>query len=116
APVTWVLQVLPIFFVIGGFAGSRAYLRLREKGGTAADSVNGRLHRLLLPTVFPIAAVGAALGLLSILGVPEELLRSIGIRYGEPFWFLGVFLAVQALLPALLVAHERAPRRTLLQL
>ncbi|MGO3504433.1 MAG: acyltransferase family protein, partial [Brachybacterium tyrofermentans] len=54
-PVTWLLQVLPVFFVIGGFSGMLAFRRLRDRGGTATDFVVGRVHRLLLPAVVTIS-------------------------------------------------------------
>lgn len=115
-PLTWILQVMPIFFVIGGFAGALALRRLLARGGTATDFVVGRVHRLLLPAVVTVSAVGMVLAWLGILGVPAELLGLAGIRYGQPLWFLGVFLACQALLPALLRAHDRAAVRTLVML
>jgi hypothetical protein len=39
-----------------------------------------------------------------------------GFRFGQPLWFLGVFLLCQALLPALAAAHERAPLRSIVSL
>lgn len=108
-PVTWILQVMPVFFVIGGFAGLAAHRRSLARGGTATGFVAGRVHRLLLPAVVTIGAVGLGLALLPGTGLPAELIGKIGLRYSEPLWFLGVFLACQALLPAQLAAHERAP-------
>lgn len=108
-PVTWALQALPIFFVVGGFAGMSAFRRLRDRGGTTTDFVVGRVHRLLLPAVVTVAVVTLALAVLGLHGVPAELIQVAGMRYAQPLWFLGVFLACQALLPALLRAHERAP-------
>ncbi|WP_460795258.1 acyltransferase family protein [Microbacterium sp. GXF0217] len=113
APVSWVLQVMPLFFVIGGFAGFIAYRGARARGGSPASFVAGRLHRLLIPAVVVIAVVGAALVLLAVVGVPSELLQIAGYRYGQPLWFLGVFLLCQAMLPALCALHERAPLRTI---
>ncbi|MDF2509399.1 MAG: hypothetical protein K0Q52_3258, partial [Microbacterium sp.] len=113
APLSWLLQVMPLFFVIGGFSGLLAYRRMRERGGTAVGFVAGRLHRLLRPAVFTIAIVGVGLALLTVLGVPAELIGTAGFRYGQPLWFLGVFLLCQALLPAFAAAHERAPYRTI---
>ncbi|MGP5708014.1 acyltransferase family protein [Brachybacterium alimentarium] len=115
-PLTWILQVMPIFFVIGGFAGALALRRLLARGGTSTDFVVGRVHRLLLPAIVTVLAVGMVLAWLGILGVPAELLGLAGVRYGQPLWFLGVFLACQALLPALLRAHDRAAVRTLVML
>lgn len=108
-PVTWLLQVMPVFFVIGGFSGMLAFRRLRDRGGTATDFVVGRVHRLLLPAVVTISAVAVALAVLQFRGVPAGLLLEAGVRYGQPLWFLGVFLGTQAVLPAMLRAHERAP-------
>ena len=112
-PVTWLLQVLPVFFVIGGFSGMLAFRRLRDRGGTATDFVVGRVHRLLLPAVVTISVVAVVLAVLQVRGVPPELLLEAGVRYGQPLWFLGVFLGSQAVLPTLLRAHERAPLGTL---
>ncbi|APX32820.1 hypothetical protein BH708_08905 [Brachybacterium sp. P6-10-X1] len=108
-PVTWILQVMPVFFVIGGFAGLVAHRRSLARGGTATAFVAGRVHRLLLPAVATIGAVGLGLALLPGAGAPADLIREIGLRYSEPLWFLGVFLACQALLPAQLALHARAP-------
>lgn len=112
-PFSWVMQVMPLFFVIGGFAGHTAFLRMRNRGDTAADFVSARIHRLLLPAAVTIGAVGIGLATLSLYGVPGELVAIAGYRFGQPLWFLGVFLLCQALLPALVTAHERAPWLTI---
>ncbi len=112
-PLSWMLQVMPLFFVVGGFAGYTSYVRARQRGGTPAAFVAGRIHRLLLPAVCTIAVVGIALTALLLHGVPEELVGIAGYRFGQPLWFLGVFLLCQVLLPALAAAHERAPGRTI---
>ncbi|KQQ64694.1 acyltransferase family protein [Microbacterium sp. Leaf320] len=112
-PVSWMLQVMPLFFIIGGFAGFLAHRRQRERGGTASGFVAARVHRLLRPAVFAIGIVGMALAMLSLAGVPAELVVIAGFRYGQPLWFLGVFLLCQALLPMLASAHDRAPKAML---
>lgn len=112
-PVSWALQVMPLFFIIGGFSGLVAYRRSQPRGGTATAFVAGRLHRLLRPALFTIAAVGIALATLTVAGVPADLIATAGFRFGQPLWFLGVFLLCQALLPMLAAAHERAPYLTI---
>lgn len=113
APLSWILQVMPLFFVIGGFSGLLAYRRLRQRGGTSVEFIAGRVHRLLRPAILTIAVIGLALAVLTISGVPADLIATAGFRYGQPLWFLGVFLLCQALLPLLAAAHERAPFRTI---
>ncbi|WP_223628606.1 acyltransferase [Microbacterium sp. EST19A] len=112
-PLSWVLQVMPLFFVIGGFSGYLAYGRLRERGGTATDFVAGRLHRLLRPAIFTVVVVGFALAVLTVIGIPADLIATAGFRYGQPLWFLGVFVLCQALLPLVAAAHRRAPYATI---
>ncbi|MFE6733459.1 acyltransferase [Microbacterium sp. NPDC057650] len=110
-PVSWVLQVMPLFFVIGGFAGLRAYERMPK--GSATAFVAARLHRLLLPAVAVIGTAGVGLAALTLTGVPAELVEVAGFRFGQPLWFLAVFLLAQALLPLLVRAHRAAPLMSL---
>ncbi|MFC4137186.1 MULTISPECIES: acyltransferase [unclassified Microbacterium] len=106
-PVSWMLQVMPLFFVVGGFAGLTAYERMPE--GSATAFVTARLHRLLLPAVAVIGTAGVGLAALTLAGVPADLVAVAGYRFGQPLWFLAVFLLAQALLPLLVRAHRAAP-------
>ena len=112
-PLSWVLQVMPLFFVIGGFSGATALRRARGRGGDGRGFVSARVHRLLLPAAVTVGAAGILLALLTLAGVPADLVALAGFRFGQPLWFLGVFLVCQALLPALLRLHEAAPARTI---
>lgn len=113
APLTWVVQIMPVFFVIGGFAGSLGLGALRARGGDGTGFVAGRVQRLLLPAALVVAVVGAALAALSLAGVDPEIVAVAGFRFAQPLWFLGAFLLCQALLPALHRAHRSAPVATL---
>lgn len=113
APLSWLLQVMPLFFVIAGFAGFTSFVRARNRGGTASAFVAARIHRLLLPAVCTVGFVAIALTALLAYGVPRDLVGIAGFRFGQPLWFLGVFLLCQVLLPTMVRAHERAPWRTI---
>jgi peptidoglycan/LPS O-acetylase OafA/YrhL len=115
-PVSWLLQVMPLFFVIGGFSGLLAYRRSRERGATSAAFVAARLHRLVRPAAVTIAVAGAMLFVLTAVGLPGEQIAVAGFRFGQPLWFLAVFLLCQALLPALVALHDRAPGLTVIAL
>jgi len=112
-PVSWMLQVMPLFFMIGGFAGYTAYQRMQAHGGTGRAFVTGRLVRLLLPATAVIATAGVGLSVLTIVGVPAEFIATAGYRFGQPLWFLAVFLISQALIPVLARAHRAAPLITI---
>jgi peptidoglycan/LPS O-acetylase OafA/YrhL len=109
APATWVVQVMPLFFVIGGYAGWTAWRRTRERGGDAATFVRGRLERLVRPAIVLVAVVGAALAALTFAGVPAEVVATAGYRIGQPLWFLAVYLGCSALVPVMVGWHERRP-------
>src|SRR4051794_18306527 len=49
-PVTWLLQVMPVFFLVGGFSHATALASVRRRGGGYADFVRSRAGRLLRPT------------------------------------------------------------------
>ncbi|MEJ1086964.1 acyltransferase family protein [Microbacterium sp. Mu-80] len=112
-PTSWLLQVMPLFFVIGGFAGITA---LRRGGIDPARFAAARLHRLLRPAIVVVAAVGVLLLALAQAGVPAEIVGIAGYRFGQPLWFLGVFLLCQALLPLLARLHEHRPLLTVFAL
>ncbi|MDT0157361.1 acyltransferase [Microbacterium sp. ARD32] len=112
-PVSWVMQVMPMFFVVGGFAGITALRAQRRRGTRGTVFAVSRVRRLLIPAIASVATAGVALALLSDAGLDAELVDTAGYRYGQPLWFLGVFLVLQAMLPALVRLHERAPLRTI---
>ncbi|QUH05921.1 acyltransferase [Saccharopolyspora erythraea] len=112
-PASWCVQVMPLFFIVGGFAGITQWRRMRDQGRSAVEFVRGRLERLARPALLAFAVIGSGLAVAGLAGAPADLLAQIGYRMGQPMWFLGVYLGVSALVPVLVRAHEAAPGRTL---
>ena len=114
--VTWVLQIMPLFFVVGGFASLTAWRSLVRRGGGAADYVTTRVLRLAQPAfplfVFYVVVVGAA----TLIGVDPKLLGPVVLGAGSPLWFLAAYGLCQAVAPFAVHWHQRAPKRTLLVL
>ena len=114
--VTWVLQIMPLFFVVGGFASLTAWRSLTRRGGGAADYVRTRVLRLAQPAfplfVFYVVVVGAA----TLIGVDPKLLGPVVLGAGSPLWFLAAYGLCQAVVPFAVHWHLRAPKRTLLVL
>lgn len=105
--LTWVVQIMPLFFVLGGFASFTQWTRLRERGTTASDYIAARVRRLLIPAGAAISAIAVFLAALVMTGVPPEVVSVAGFRIGQPFWFLAVYLVCSALVPAMVRLHER---------
>ena len=113
---TWLVQVMPLFFVMGGFSSLLAWRRQRDRGVAGADYVRDRVARLARPALLPLSLVGFTLAVLGLAGLPDGVLSDVGFRIGQPLWFLAVYLGVSALVPLMARLHERAPWVTLLSL
>ncbi|MFE2555944.1 acyltransferase [Streptomyces sp. NPDC059352] len=97
APVSWVLQMLGIFFLVGGYASVLSY---RRRKGSTREWLGGRLARLGRPVLGVTAVWAALLPLLHFgLGVPVDSLRTASTLVVQPLWFVGVYTVVTALTP-----------------
>jgi peptidoglycan/LPS O-acetylase OafA/YrhL len=104
---TWVLQVMPVFFLVGGFSNMVSWQALERRGGGYTEYLSGRMARLLRP-VLVFAAVWLVLPpVLGRLGLPGEQVQLVGKVMGQPLWFLGVYVVVVALAPAMVRLHRR---------
>jgi fucose 4-O-acetylase-like acetyltransferase len=110
---TWIGQIMPLFFVVGGFASLTAWRSLGRRGGTAADYVRNRVLRLAQPAlplfIFYVVVIGGA----RVVGVDLALLDVVIIGAGAPLWFLAAYTLCQAFVPIMAGWHARAPRATL---
>lgn len=115
-PLTWLLQVMPVFFFVGGFSHALSYrslLRKRPEGSEGSgDSVysaflRARLQRLLRPTTVFVLVWGAAALLVQLLGGGGGLTGVTLRMVTQPLWFIGIYLAMVAFTPPLLKLHER---------
>jgi fucose 4-O-acetylase-like acetyltransferase len=100
---TWLLQVMPLFFFVGGLAN----LVSAGRGGGWVAFIRGRAARLLRPTVAFLAVWTAAAAALHLAGVPEAILGPATRLVVQPLWFLGLYLLVVSLAPAMLRLHRR---------
>ncbi|MEV6597610.1 acyltransferase [Actinoplanes sp. NPDC051346] len=106
-PLTWLFQVMPLFFLVGGFAHATALTSLARRGGGYADFVRSRIARLLRPTaVFLGVWLAVALGA-GLAGQDHGIVRVALRTVVQPLWFLGVYLALIALAPTMLRLHRR---------
>ncbi|GAA1918096.1 acyltransferase family protein [Streptomyces durmitorensis] len=109
--LTWVLQIMPVFFFVGGFSHALSYRSLSRKAeaGASVYSVflRARLQRLLRPTMVFIGVWGLAALVVQLLGQGGALLDVTLRLVAQPLWFIGIYLAMVAFTPLLLGLHER---------
>ncbi|MFE5026702.1 acyltransferase [Streptomyces sp. NPDC056656] len=99
APISWVLQMLGIFFLVGGYASVLSYRRTLEEGGSTSAWLRGRLARLGRPVLGVTAVCAALIPALYALGVPEKTLHTGSTLVIQPLWFVGVYTVITALTP-----------------
>ncbi|UUU33321.1 acyltransferase [Streptomyces sp. CA-210063] len=113
--LTWALQIMPVFFFVGGFSHALSYRSLSRKSTDETDEgasvypafLRARLQRLLRPTMVFIGVWGAAAVLLQLAGGGGGLLDVALRLVAQPLWFIGIYLAMVAFTPPLLKLHER---------
>ncbi len=106
-PLTWALQVMPVFFLVGGYANALSWRSARRRGVGYAGWLRARLRRLVLP-VLPLMVFWAVLAPAAhALGADPDLLRIASRASLVPTWFLAAYVVVVALAPLTLHAWER---------
>jgi hypothetical protein len=108
---TWILQVMPLFFLAGGFSNARSIAAARRKGTPRREWLASRAQRLITPTLPVIALWSLAVFTLGRFAEPE-LLRVGVIAATIPMWFLAVYLLVVVAAPFTYAAWERWGFRT----
>ncbi|NYF60140.1 acyltransferase family protein [Micromonospora purpureochromogenes] len=106
-PLTWLAQVMPVFFLVGGYANAASLTRHRARGGDGAGWLLDRSARLVRPTsaLLLVLTVAAALGRLR--GTDPTHLRTVIWFATIPLWFLVAYLVVVALTPPMYALHRR---------
>jgi hypothetical protein len=111
-PLTWVLQLVPLFFLAGGHANLLAWRAALDDGAGYGTYLVGRIGWLIRPVLaFVIAWLVIPLSL-ELLEAPEDAITAFGRLIVQPLWLLGLYLLVVALTPVMHGLHRRVPRVT----
>lgn len=98
--LTWVFQVMPIFFIVGGYSNAVSLEGAQLKGLSYAQWLTGRLHRLLTPLLLLVVVwVGISLAL-DLAGVPSQSIVFLSQAALVPTWFLAIYTMIILLAPA----------------
>lgn len=100
---TWFLQVMPVFFGVGGAVHARAL----AKGPTWAAFVWRRLTGLLPGPLVLVSVAVAVHRAFCIVGEPPQWLARSLILVLSPLWFLAVYSLLIVLAPAAWRLHRR---------
>ncbi|MDG4782554.1 acyltransferase [Micromonospora sp. WMMD961] len=106
-PLTWLAQVMPVFFLVGGYANAASLTRLRARGGDAAAWLLDRSARLVRPTSVLLLVLTAAAAVAWLRGADPTSIREVFWFATIPLWFLVAYLAVVVLTPPMYALHRR---------
>lgn len=95
---TWLLQVMPAFFVVGG--------ALHSLDRTPARRFWAKRCRRLLVPVAPLLVAASLLALAAHVAERDDLVRGV-LLVISPMWFLATYLVCIAVAPLARRAHER---------
>lgn len=104
---SWILNIMPLFFVVGGFAARAGWRSAQSRGDDAIGFVRLRLARLARPAVAVFVFFTVTLAGARLIGIDPALVDTIAIGVGSPLWFLAAYLLVQALAPWMIGLHAR---------
>jgi hypothetical protein len=105
--LSWAFQVMPVFFLVGGYANAVSWRAARRDNKSFATWLDARLRRLILP-VLPLVLVWAALAFVARrLGVDPALLQEGSKIALIPIWFLAIDTLIVLLMPLTHAAWQR---------
>lgn len=105
--LTWIVQVMPLFFMVGGVVNARSWRATRSDGGSYPAWLGRRAARLLRPTTALVWVWIALAASAAAAGVERPLLLLAARSALVPLWFLAVYLLLIALVPVLLAVYDR---------
>ena len=106
-PLTWVFQVMPLFFFVGGYSNALSWRSARNRGEAYGVWLRARLRRLALPVV-PLLLVWSIGGWIGLrLGLDWEILQLASRVALVPTWFLAAYVVIVTLAPAALALWVR---------
>ena len=115
-PLTWLLQLVPLFFLAGGHSNLLAWRAARDAGAGYGTYLVARIGWLIRPVLaFVIAWLLIPLSL-ELLAAPDDAITAFSRLIVQPLWLLGLYLLVVAATPVMHGLHRRLPVGTPLAL
>ncbi|GAA4196448.1 acyltransferase [Streptosporangium oxazolinicum] len=103
--LTWLLQVLPLFFYVGGHVHLLSWNRACERGVGIGTFVSRRIRSLAIPAL-ALAGTWIVFGVIVTRAFGVDWMDRVVLLVISPLWFIGVYLVLIALLPVSLWLHR----------
>jgi peptidoglycan/LPS O-acetylase OafA/YrhL len=98
--LTWIFQVMPIFFIVGGYSNAVSLESAQRKQVDYGGWLAGRLHRLLTPLLLLVLVWAVIAFVLGFIGIAPDTVRFLSRAALVPTWFLAIYTMIVLLAPA----------------
>jgi hypothetical protein len=105
--LTWIFQVMPVFFFVGGYSNFISWQSARRKGLGYGPWLGSRIRRLIGPVMPLIAMWAVMVAIAHSNGVGPGMIFIASKVALIPVWFLAVYILVVALVPLTCAAWKR---------
>ena len=105
--LTWGFQVMPIFFLVGGYSNGVSWSATQRRGGSYSGWLVGRIQRLLNPVLPLFLAWVVFISGARAFGLDSDTIALASSLALIPVWFLAVYMLVVALVPLTRMLWER---------
>ncbi len=96
--LTWIFQIVPLFFFAGGAANAISWDKHVDRGGTYAEWMWTRTQRFLRPIWAYLIIMGIVAAFVTWLA-PTRVAAPLMLLTTQLLWFLGSYILVTALTP-----------------
>jgi hypothetical protein len=97
--LTWIFQVMPIFFIVGGYSNAVSLESARRKNLAYGDWLFARLNRLASPLLVLLIVWAGIAFIMDLAGVSEKVIQRSSQAALIPTWFLAIYIMVVILAP-----------------
>lgn len=97
--LTWIFQVMPIFFIVGGYSNAVSLESSKRKGIGYAGWLSARVNRLVSPLLILLVAWAVIALLMTLFGARPEVTQYVSQAALIPTWFLAIYIFVIILAP-----------------
>lgn len=106
--LTWLFQVMPVFFFVGGYSHAVSLESARRKSLDYAAWLIGRLTRLVTPLLLLLVVWAGIALVMRLLDVSPGVIQYMSQASLIPTWFLAVYIMVAILAPVAYRFWQRA--------
>jgi len=105
--LTWIFQVMPIFFIVGGYSNAVSLESAHRKGIGYAGWLSVRLYRLVAPLLLLLVVWAVITVIMHLLNVDAVVIQLASQASLIPTWFLAIYIMVVILAPVMYALWRR---------